>query len=443
VSDTDVAPSLALPAPPDSPAGGRRAWVVTALLVVFMMINFADKAVLGLAADPIRADLHLSATSYGLANSAFFLFFSLAGAAVGILADRVAPRWLLLGMALVWSAAQGPLALGGGLAVLVGSRVLLGAAEGPAYPVAQYTALSWFADRRRTLAAALVLAGTSLGVVVASPVITSIMNAHGWRAAFGTMAVAGALWAVLWLLLGGRNRAAAREPATPSPAAAAPRYRDIIRTRTWIGTTAAYFATYWVVAFALVWLPSYLENALGYSATGASRVVGLAWALSIAGIFGQAALTSRLLRRGASSRLARGRVGGVLLLAAAAAMLAVPAVPRGGAVALLIAGMVLAGPVSSIAATLAAELAPSDRHGGALGAMNALATLAGLVGPAVVGALIDAGGPAGYGHAALLSGFVLLAGGLAALWLIDAERDAARLTRATSGARGTHGKDAS
>jgi MFS family permease len=244
------------------------------------------------------------------------------------------------------------------------------------------------------------------------------------------MAVAGALWAVLWLLLGRENQAA-REPAVPDTAIAAeaPRYREIIRTRTWIGTTVAYFATYWVVAFALVWMPSYLENALGYSTTSASKVVGLAWALSIATILGQAAITSRLLRRGVSSRLARGRVGGVLLLAAAAAMLAVPAAPRGGAVALLIAGMVLAGPMSSIAATIATELAPSDRRGGALGSMNALATLAGLICPAVIGALIDARASTGYRDAAVLSGFVLLVGAVAALWLIDAERDAEKLAR--------------
>ena len=30
-----------------------RAWVIVAMMVVFMMINFADKAVLGLGAGPI------------------------------------------------------------------------------------------------------------------------------------------------------------------------------------------------------------------------------------------------------------------------------------------------------------------------------------------------------------------------------------------------------
>lgn len=427
MSDTDVALQLAPPAA--RTVDQRRAWTVTALLVVFMMINFADKALLGLAADPIRADLHLSATAFGLANSAFFLCFSLCGAAVGILADRVRPRWVLLAMALVWSVAQGPVALGGGLAVLVGSRVLLGAAEGPAYPIAQQTALSWFPDRRRSLAASLVLAGTSLGVVVASPVLTSIMNAHGWRAAFGAVAVVGALWAVLWLLLGRENPAADTEPAVQeaAPEAAPVRYREIVRTRTWIGMAIAYFAAYWVVAFALVWLPSYLEEGLGYSTTIASKLVGLAWALSIVVMLAQAGVTGRLLRRGIPSRLARGRVGALLLGAAAVALLAVPMVPRVGTVGLLIGAMALSGPVSGIASTTAAELAPAGRRGGALGSMNAVATLAGLIGPTVIGKLVDGGAVAGYRDAAVLSGALLLVGAIAAFWLVDAERDAAKL----------------
>lgn len=159
----------------DSPTGhssGARAWIVTGLLVAFMMVNFADKSVLGLAADEIRADMGLSATDFGLANSAFFLLFSVAAGAVGLLADRVRPKWLLLAMALLWSVAQTPAALGGGLAVLIGSRVLLGAAEGPAFPVAQQAALSWFPNHRRNLPGALVTLGVTLGVITAAPGLT-------------------------------------------------------------------------------------------------------------------------------------------------------------------------------------------------------------------------------------------------------------------------------
>ncbi|MDI3389525.1 MFS transporter [Streptomyces sp. B-S-A8] len=420
-----------------SPAGrgvGARAWTVTALLVVFMMVNFADKSVLGLAAEQIRTDMGLSATDFGLANSAFFLLFSVAGAAVGLLADRVRPKWLLLAMALLWSVAQTPAALGGGLAVLIGSRVMLGAAEGPAFPVAQQAAMSWFPNHRRNLPGALVTLGVTLGVITAAPGLTWVINHHGWRAALWVLAAIGVLWAVVWALLGADGPYRADTPETPSctgpvsdGAAARPAYRRILGTRTWLGTTTAYFTSYWTIALMLAWLPSYLRGGLGHSASASAYIVALTWVLGGLALLGQAALTGWLMRRGVSSRWARGRVGGGLLFVGAAACLAVPLVDGAAAkTALLAVGLGLGGSFAAVAVTTITELAPPARRGGALGTMNATVTTAGLIAPAVVGHLLDTQGGTGYQSAIVLSGALLLLGALAALTLVDPARDAAR-----------------
>ncbi|MFE7947236.1 MFS transporter [Streptomyces sp. NPDC057426] len=433
MTDTDVAP--AVPAgPPKVPSRTRRrAWTVTALLVVFMMINFADKSVLGLAAEEIRQDLGLSASTFGLASSAFFLLFSISGAAVGLLADRIRPKWLILAMAVLWSASQAPLAVGGGLAVLITSRVLLGAAEGPAFPAAQQATLSWFPNHRRNLPGAVIVLGITLGVLVAAPVLTWVIQHHGWRSAVAAVALVGVVWALLWIPFGGEGPYATasdteHRPAGPAGGLGTP-YRRILATRTWIGATAAYFGTYWVIAFALVWLPSYLQDALGYTSAGSTRVLMLVWGLGGVVVLGQAGLTGWLLRRGTPSRWARGGVGGALLLIGAAACLALPVAPAGAVTALLVvAGFGLAGAMSSVAVTTVTELAPADRRGGALGIMNAVVTTAGLIAPTLIGHLVDAHGTEGYQHAVLITGAVLLLSGTAALTLIDPDRDAHRLS---------------
>ncbi|MGW7434446.1 MFS transporter [Streptomyces sp. NPDC054849] len=447
MTDTDVAP--AVPAgPPKAPSRTRRrAWIVTALLVVFMMINFADKSVLGLAAEEIRQDLGLSASAFGLASSAFFLLFSISGAAVGLLADRVRPKWLLLAMAVLWSVSQAPLAVGGGLAVLITSRVLLGAAEGPAFPVAQQATLSWFPNHRRNLPGALIVLGITLGVLVAAPVLTWVIQHHGWRSAVAAVALVGVVWALLWIPFGGEGPYAAASGTTttagfcdlddeaavaearPASVPAKTPYRRILATRTWIGATAAYFGTYWVIAFALVWLPSYLHDALGYTSAGATQVLMLVWGLGGVVVLGQAGLTGWLLRRGTASRWARGGVGGVLLLIGGSACLALPSAPAGVVTAmLLVAGFGLAGAMSSVAVTTVTELAPPDRRGGALGIMNAVVTTAGLIAPTLIGHLVDTRGAEGYQHAVLITGAVLLLSGAAALTLINPDRDARRLS---------------
>ncbi|MFD4370893.1 MFS transporter [Streptomyces sp. NPDC058486] len=417
------------PVPGRSAAGdgpGARAWIVTGLLVVFMMVNFADKAVLGLAADEIRADLGLSATDFGLANSAFFLLFSVAAVVVGMLADRVSLKWLLLLMAALWSVAQVPAALGGGLAVLVGTRILLGAAEGPAFPVAQQAALSWFPDHRRNLPGALVTLGITLGVITAAPGLTWVIDRHGWRAALWVLAVVGAVWAVVWAVFGAdgdhREKATAASVRVPWRA-----YRRVLGSRTWLGTTLAYFTSYWSVALMLVWLPSYLTNGLGHSSAASGTLVAVPWAIGAVALLAQAAVTGRLMRRGVPSRWARGRVGAALLLLGGLCFLAVPLAEGAGAkTALVVAGFGISGSFATVAVTTVAELAPAALRGGSLGIMNALVTTAGLIAPAVVGAMIDAQGPAGYQNATLVSAALLLAGALAAATLIDPSRDAHR-----------------
>ena len=430
----------AAPPVPQHPAGSAgttratgsrdvRAWTVTALLVVFMMVNFADKSVLGLAADEIRADLQLSATEFGLANSAFFLLFSVAAVVVGLAADRVSPKVLLLVMALLWSVAQVPAAIGGGLAVLVVSRVFLGAAEGPAFPVAQQATLAWFPNEKRNLPGALITLGVTLGVIVSAPGLSWVIQHHGWRAALGTLVAVGLVWAVLWAVFGadGRHRTPGTRGKTASPESSVP-YRRIFATRTWIGATLAYFTSYWSVALMLVWLPSYLRNGLGYSADEAGTLVVAPWTVGAVVLLAQAGITGRLMRRGVSSRRARGWVGGWLLAAGAACCLTLPFVDGVTARTVLMAlGFGLGGSYATIAATTVAELAPPARNGGALGVMNAVVTAAGLAAPVVVGALVDARGDAGYESAVLLSGLLLAVGALASFLLVDPARDIARL----------------
>ena len=54
---------------------GWSAWTVVILLVLFMLINFADKVVLALVAIPVMDEFSLTPTQFGLLGSSFFLLF--------------------------------------------------------------------------------------------------------------------------------------------------------------------------------------------------------------------------------------------------------------------------------------------------------------------------------------------------------------------------------
>jgi hypothetical protein len=51
----------------------------------FMVINFADKAVIGIAAVPMMQELQLGPRQFGLVGSSFFLLFAVSSVATGFL----------------------------------------------------------------------------------------------------------------------------------------------------------------------------------------------------------------------------------------------------------------------------------------------------------------------------------------------------------------------
>src|ERR1700688_1243320 len=111
----------------------KGAWKITFLLFLFMLVNFADKIVVGLAGVPIKTELKLDPEQFGFLGSSFFFLFSISAIIVGFIVNRVATRWVLLVMAVVWALAQFPMLGAVSFTTLLICRVILGAGEGPAF----------------------------------------------------------------------------------------------------------------------------------------------------------------------------------------------------------------------------------------------------------------------------------------------------------------------
>src|ERR1700761_2376988 len=122
----------------------KGAWKITFLLFLFMLVNFADKIVVGLAGVPIMTELKLQPEQFGLLGSSFFFLFSIAAIIVGFIVNRVPTRWVLLVLALIWALAQFPMVGTVGFVTLLICRIILGAGEGPAGAVAIHAVFKWF-----------------------------------------------------------------------------------------------------------------------------------------------------------------------------------------------------------------------------------------------------------------------------------------------------------
>ena len=112
---------------------------MTVLLALFMVINFMDKAILGIVAVPLMQELSIEPAQFGMIASSFFLFFSVSAIGFGFLANRVSSKVVLVVLAGIWGVSQMPLAFFASVPLLYFSRILLGIGEGPAYPLALHS----------------------------------------------------------------------------------------------------------------------------------------------------------------------------------------------------------------------------------------------------------------------------------------------------------------
>ena len=306
----------------------KGAWKITFLLFLFMLVNFADKIVVGLAGVPIMTELKLDPEQFGMLGSSFFLLFSISAIVVGFIVNSVATRWVLLAMAVIWSLAQFPMVGTVSFTTLLICRIILGAGEGPAFSVAAHAIYKWFPDEKRTLPTAILSQGSAFGVILAVPALNWVIVNHSWHYAFGALGVVGLMWVVAWLVMGKEGPLV----QTVAMAAADPRvpYFQLLTSRTFIGCCAATFGAYWALSLGLTWFTPFIVQGLGFSQKDAGWISVLPWVFGAAIVLLTGWVSQVMLTRGFTTRGARGVLGSVPLVVGGLILATLPYRQPGG-----------------------------------------------------------------------------------------------------------------
>jgi MFS transporter, ACS family, D-galactonate transporter len=412
----------------DRPLKG--AWGITALIFLFMLINFADKMVVGLAAHPIMTELKLSPEQFGLIGSAFFFLFPFSAVLVGFVANRVQARHTLLVMAVLWSLLQFPMLGVVSFEVLIACRVLLGVAEGPANPVAIHALYKWFPDSLRAVPTAIVGQGSALGVIVAVPTLNWIIVHHSWHWAFAALGIAGLLWTVLWFFFGREGTLVDPPIVAEAGDGGSVPYRMLLTCPSIVAVCCTGFASYWGLALGLTWFTSYLVDGLGYSQTVGGDLSVLPWIFGMIVVLGGSWISQRMKARGASSRVSRG------VFASAAVVLGGCILPFIGFVsepavklAILVVGTAIGSTIYVVLPMVVSELTPQPQRAAMLAIVTSIMTLGGVIAPAAMGAVVQDAATRliGYDRGFAILGGLLLAGGIIGLLFIRPEADRKRL----------------
>lgn len=406
----------------------RGAWLIVSLLFLFMLTNFADKAVIGVAGVPIMEELHLTPREFGVVGSSFFLLFSVSAILTGFIVNRVQARWALLAMGLIWALTQFPMLGTVGFGTLVACRIALGAGEGPAWPVALHATFKWFPNELRTLPTAVIGLGGSTGIMLAPPLLNWIVVQYSWHLAFAALGVLGLAWTAAWLAFGREGTADATVPAIQLISKRVP-YQQLLSSPTIIASWCAFFGAYWALTLVLTWQSVFFVKGLGF----AQEQIGLLSALPTAGILIITIIggwcSQYLLLRGVSSRIARGVLGGACVAVGGIALLILPSMPTNALkIAVITVGTALPTIIYMVIPAVVSEITPVTQRGAMLAIGNAVGTSAGLLAPYVMGSVVEiAATPLdGFNTGFTICGFIMLIGGSIGMALMRPEREAIR-----------------
>jgi len=285
------------------------------------VINYLDRQTLSVAAPVLREQFHMSNVAYSRVVFGFLLAYTIMNGVSGPLIDKLGTR---LGYALCigwWSAAAVLHAFAQGALSLGIFRFLLGMGEAGNWPAAVKVVAEWFPRRERAMACGIFNSGSSVGAILAPPIVAFILLTLGWRTAFIGVGAVGFLWLLFWWPI-------YRTPNVPPDAevavATAPRpLLQTLRVRfVWAFLLSKIFMDP-VWYFYIFWFPEYLKNARHFDMASIGKFAWIPFVVAGAGNFAGGALSAWLLKRGVSVTVTR---KGSVTFFATLMMSAIPAV---------------------------------------------------------------------------------------------------------------------
>ncbi|WP_342656417.1 MFS transporter [Pantoea sp. RSPAM1] len=177
-------------------------WHMIILVCFITIINYLDRTALGVAAPTIMEALDISKEQYSWIVSAFQLAYTIGQPVMGYFIDTIGLKLGFFICAIVWGLATLAHSLTGSWQGLAFMRAIMGFSEASAIPAGVKTAATWFPAKERGIATGVFNMGTSFGAMLAPPLIAWCILFHSWQFAFlvagGLAIVAAFIWLIFY-----------------------------------------------------------------------------------------------------------------------------------------------------------------------------------------------------------------------------------------------------
>ena len=373
-------------------------WWITAILFASSVINYVDRQTLSVLTPVLRERFGMSNTDYSHVVFAFLLAYMLGQAGSGRLIDRLGTRFGFTFTMVFWSAAAMLHSAAGSTGALGACRFLLGLGEAGNWPGAVKAVSEWFPRKERAFATGIANAGSTMGAVLAPPVVAWIALRWGWRAAFLFTGALGFLWLFAWLAfyrLPAEHPRISREELNLIQEGEADQtlqpmsWASLLRRRQAWGLILSRFFCDPVWWFYVFWLPEYLKRTRGFGLAEIGRFSWIPFLACGVGSFLGGAMSGALIERGYPTLTSRK----IVMVASTVVMLAgLPAVYAStptGCLALISLTVFAYGCWSPNILALAADMFPTRVVASVSGLAGTGAAIGGMLFTLITGAVVD------------------------------------------------------
>lgn len=421
-------------AEPSSKATKSRFYVL-ALICIATALNYADRAILGVAAPKLTAELAISPVVMGIVFSAFSWTYAAAQIPGGILLDRLGTRLTYTLSLIIWSAFTLLHGFAFGVVALIIFRLGLGIAEAPCFPTNSRVLATWFPQQERARANGVYSVGQYFGLAFLSPLLFWIVAAWGWRSLFILFGLIGMVYGIIWYLLyrdpeesssvnqaeldhiragGGLSYEGAKIEFSWAIAG------QLMRKRQILGASIGQFCGNSTLVFFLTWFPTYLatERHMDWIKSGIYAV--MPYIAASVGVLLGGYVSDLLIKKTGSANIGRKLPIVVGLLLSSTIILA--NYVNSNTLVIVVMSVAFFGQgMVNLGWTLISDVAPKPLIGLTGGLFNFWANLAGIVTPLVIGFVV-AGTGSFYGALAYI-GVLGLIGAAAYIFIVgDVER---------------------
>ncbi|MFC0205795.1 MFS transporter [Novosphingobium soli] len=177
---------------------GHLRWWIIALVTLGTILNYLARSTLSVAAPTIKAEFGMTTEQYSWVVLVFQAAYTVMQTVAGAVLDALGTRLGFFIFAMGWALSNMAHGLATGWQSLALFRGLLGATEAAAIPAGTKAVSEWFPASERPLATSAFQMGTSVGNMVAPPLVVFCILSYGWQSAFLVTGGLSVAWALLW-----------------------------------------------------------------------------------------------------------------------------------------------------------------------------------------------------------------------------------------------------